>query len=522
MSKAGRISLILGFLFLIASGGVRILLGVWHDSLYVSLGLGAVLILAGFILDRAFYREFFTMRTTKNGLAMGWVIILAFAFLFCLNFLSIRYDKKWDWTSEGINSLSEQSVKIVNGLKEPVEAILLFRKDPEAENVKRAVADLLELYREKNKNIKFASYNALERPDLAQKYDFRAGTSGLYIEYKGKHLKVDQPTEEAVTKTLLKLTRENKKVIYVTQGHGERALDSEKPESMGLFKEDLETSYAVTPLTLIQTGSVPADAAAVLVIGPTQDLLPTEIAALRTYASNGGHLLLASDPGEKNNMAQLDKIFGVEFDNDYVLDPRASIPGAGNVAALGTVYSTSSEITKTMGAQPTLFLLASSIHKAPGAPADFKFETLVSTNEVSRATNALAQDAKLVSNGPHTIAIQVTGKIAPPAPAPSKDKKTAEAPAASGKEFSAIIIGDTDFLANQLFQKYANRDFVMNSVASLAKDEDMISIRPKQPKGSVLELHGNRLMIVIFGFLLPLPLLLFLSSGVIWFRRRTA
>ena len=65
------------------------------------------------------------------------------------------------------------------------------------------------------------------------------------------------------------------------------------------------------------------------------------------------------------------------------------------------------------------------------------------------------------------------------------------------------------------------RYLAINSLAQLTDQADLISIRPKLPKGTMLMLTGyQRLAIVIVG--LTIPLLLLISSAVIWFRRRGA
>lgn len=511
MSRIGKACLLLASLFLIATGVARLVLETFHPSLFVPLALGLTFLVAAIVKDNRLYREFFSMRTTKNGLAMGWLIVLGMIVFACVNFLAVRYNKTWDWSAEGFNSLSPQSIKVAKNLTSEASVIMLSRPaqgEPSQEGeVKKEVKDLVRLYQNHTDKLKLEIHNVLLRPDLAQKYEFKTGAFGLFIDQNGKHLRVDEANEESLTKTLLKLTRDKKKVIYIIQGHAERELEGEKPETISEFKKDLETTYEVKSLTLFEQGNkVPDDAEVIALIGPGQELLPPEMKALKDYAIKGGHFLIAADPGEKHQIAQLMKMFGVEYQNDFVLDMRAMVPGAGNVAALGSEYSQESEITKGMAGNPTLFLLASSLKEAPDAPEDFKFDPLVSTNEATVATGELKQKPDVRSKGPHVLAMSVTGKLAEP----------------NAKEFTAVLVGDSDIFSNQLYFKYANRDFAMNATASLAKDEDIISIRPKQPKGTTLTIAQMPAIKILIISLLLLPFVLFISSGVIWFKRRSA
>jgi hypothetical protein len=475
------------------------------------------------------------MRTTKHGLNMGAMILIALVGVVAVNFLVVRNEKKFDWTSEGLNSLSDQSVKALDNLKSDAELVLLYRKEQDNENVQRNMRDLAQMFTDRSKRIKYVAYNALQRPDLAEKYDFKFGAFGLYLVSGDRHIKIDRPTEEEITKALIKLGRDKKKTIYFVTGHGERPLDGQTPEAISTLKKDLETTYDIKTLTLYQEGKVPPDADVVAVIGPQQQYIEAELNALRDYARQGGHLFLAIDPGDKNNLAQLTKTFGVEFKNNYILDPRAKVPGAGNVAALGTNFSGQSDVTRSFqNGMMTIFLLASALKPEPGGADNLKIDEIVKTDSHVVAANGLDQSAKLESTDqPQAIAMSVTGTLkAAPAPAKAdgkvgKNSADAAKPAApetkaESKPFSAIIVGDSDFLTNALLPSNLNRDLAMNSIAWLAKDQDLISIRPKAPKGTQLDLTRERFVGLLLGFLLPLPLLFFIGGGVIWWRRRTA
>lgn len=510
MSRMGKACLVLAVLFLFATAIAFAVLNFFHPSLYVSAGLGFVFLIGAIAKDFRLYKEFFSMRTTKNGLAMGWLIVLGFVVFACVNYLAVRYNRSWDWSDENRNSLSEQSIKIAQNLKGEAKIIFLSRPGQDAESstdeMKKNVRDLVELYQTRTQNLKLEVYNALTRPDLAQKYEFRFGPYGIFAEYNGKHLRIDGPTEEAITKALLKLSRDKKKVFYFLQGHKERPLFGEQPETISLFKQDLESTYEVKPLTLFESGNkVPDDAEVVAIVGPIQNILPPETQALKDYAARGGRFLIGADPGEKHNIAQIMKLFGIEFQNDFVLDLRAMVPGAGNVAALGSTYSKESEITKDLTGNPTLHIFASALKKAPDAPADWVFDHLVSTNDQSIATLELSEKPQISSRGPHVLAMSVMGKM----------------PAAS-KEFAAVIVGDSDVFSNQIFYQYANRDFIMNASALLAKDEDIISIRPKIPQGTTITAAQMPAIRGLILALLILPLLMLTSGGVLWFRRRSA
>jgi ABC-type uncharacterized transport system involved in gliding motility auxiliary subunit len=87
-------------------------------------------------------------------------------------------------------------------------------------------------------------------------------------------------------------------------------------------------------------------------------------------------------------------------------------------------------------------------------------------------------------------------------------------------EARLVLIGDSDFAANQFVGVQRNGDLFMNSINWLAQDEDLISIRPKSAadrKVSMTEADQNQL----FWITLVLMPLATIGSGIyIWWKRR--
>lgn len=525
MSKAGKILFLFSFLSFVALLVARLVMGGWHDGLWAPMAISVICLVLGVLRDRQTILEFLTMRTTKHGMNMGVLIVVAVIGLACVNFLAVRYEKKFDWTSDKLHTLSDHSVKAAQALKQDVEILLLYRRDQQNENIQKSVSDLIAMYSNVSKNVKFSAYNVLQRPDLAQQYEVHGGPFTVFAVQGSKKVRIDQPTEEEVTKALLKIGRETKKVIYFTMGHGERAIEDRQPEGLATLKDELSAIYEVKPLALFQVeNKVPADAEAVAVIGPRQEFLEVEIAALRNYARRGGRLILALDPGMKHNLARLTKSLGVEFANNYVLDRRSESIGASAAVALGTMFSKSSEITKAFDlSRFTIFNLTSHLRKDPSAGAGLQYEEIVRTYEGTIAIDDLKPKAATVApSGPHTLAVTVSGMMAGSEKDIAEDKGSTDTKEEPAKEFTAIVFGDSDFMSNALFDKNLNRDLTLNSVASLMKDQELISIRPKAPKGTKLELPGDQFVFLILGAWLPVPLLMFIAGGVVWWRRRTA
>ena len=100
MSKWGLASLTIATLCLIIVLVARFILGGWLDMLWFPLGMGIVSFSVLIITEFRTILDFLTMRTTKNGMNMGMIILLMVVVLASVNYLSIRYNKTFDLTEE--------------------------------------------------------------------------------------------------------------------------------------------------------------------------------------------------------------------------------------------------------------------------------------------------------------------------------------------------------------------------------------------------------------------------------------
>lgn len=502
MSKGGKILILFGALFYAGLYIFRIAYTGWHESMWVPLVLGTLLFFGGLIKERRALVDFFTMRTTREGLNMGAILVLALVGLTCLNILAVRYDVKFDWTSEKLNSLSDQSVKAARAIQGEATFVLLYRTEQQnGESVRTAIKNLVEKYQNVNRDLRFQSIDALLDPAAVQKYDYTSGPFALFLVQGDRKLRIDQTNESGVTGALVKLSHPGKKVIYFTLGHGERDLDSRESDGLFALKEELSSNYDVRTLTLYQSGNkVPGDAAAVAIVRPTQQFLETEIQALRDYVqSSNGRLLMALDPGLRQNLANLTKTFGIEYQNNFLVTYPPVVERASPATVIGSMFPDPNDITKSFTeGSIVIFDIASSLKKAPDAPASAKISSLVSTGQRTMATYQLGQ-VEFKPNGPHVVGMT----------------------SSSGKS-EVIVFGDSDFFTNRFILNNLNKDLILNSLSDLTDDKDLISIRPRLPEASRLEMTRQSYSLYVLLFLLPLPPLLFFLGGFMWWRRRKA
>jgi ABC-type uncharacterized transport system involved in gliding motility auxiliary subunit len=165
-------------------------------------------------------------------------------------------------------------------------------------------------------------------------------------------------------------------------------------------------------------------------------------------------------------------------------------------------------------------------------------QDLVKTSPASWAESDLALkppvqfDEGKDKKGPISLAAVATVTVATPSPAPSAAPSVAPsgAPspsaspspeeAAPKREGRVVAFGDSDFVSNALLGFQGNGDFFLNSVAWLAQDADLISIRPKEPEDQKLILTREQQQNLLVLALLLIPGL-FVALGIReWWSRR--
>ncbi|MCS6838528.1 MAG: GldG family protein [Bdellovibrionaceae bacterium] len=509
MSRLGKALWFIAGICLVSFAVVRFLLGTWVPFLWVSLGLSAVAIIAAFVVDHKFYREFFALRTTRQGMSMGAMILLVLVLLISINFLSTRYYKTFDFSLNQINTLSEQSIQLAKQLDDELKVIYFYEDGAEGvvQN-KRAFIDLIRKYQDVSSHIKLEFVEVNERPDLAELYGIKKGTYSVVLDYKGRRNVIEKIEEQEITSALAKVTRQKEKRIYVLAGHGEASLESAKDgRSLAVFKSLLEGNrYQVETLTFSQASRVPDDADVLMVWGPQQQFLDFEVKAIIDYLKKGGSLILGLEPWKPHQLGELLNTLGIKEGENVVVTVLDTPFGraVNPEATRGTEFSTTSSITKPFSRnEMTVFRLPQSLSKIEGK--SFEYSELVKTGSETLAFSSLNFNEAQAKKGPFTLAFEIKGKL-----------EGAE------KSFHAVVLGDEDIFLNRYLYLNLNRDLALNIVSALAKEENLISITPKEIQATQLNMTQTDFVLFIFALVIPLPVLFFILSGVQWFRRRNA
>jgi ABC-type uncharacterized transport system involved in gliding motility auxiliary subunit len=475
----------------------------------------------------------FSGRSAKYGANTALVVALVLGILGGLNWMATRYFKRFDLTKGRRYSLSDQTQKVVNGLKDEVKITYLA---PERELTRGQ--ERLKEYLAISDKLKVEFVDPRKKPAVAQAYDARGPWPILIVEKGGSREKVTNDGEQDITNALIKVTRESKKTVCFAEGEGERDIDASSEQGYSGAKTSLEKSlYGVKKVLLLRENTIPSDCTVFVVGGPEKDLAPAITSTLREFVKAGGKLLvLSSAPmkGDAANLSALLKEWNIEAGQDVVVDVSVTGQLAGSSEFAPTVIQYPfHDITKDFARDRrvvTAFPVARSMQAGTASVEGVAAQNLLETSQDSWAESDLALKGRVQfeegkdRKGPISLAAVATvrGKApepAPsPAPSPAADGAAEEPPKAP--EGRVVAIGSADFASNGWLGFYGNQDLFLNVVSWLAQDPDLISIRPKDQDDQRMFLSAGQKQNVTLVALLLLPGLFVVLGVATWWRRR--
>jgi ABC-type uncharacterized transport system involved in gliding motility auxiliary subunit len=491
---------------------------------YLALGgLGCMLLYMG-----SQWREiasFFGRRQARYGTLAASSVLIMLGVLIAVNYIGKQQNKRWDLTAAQQFSLSDQSRNVLAKLDAPLQ-ILVFAQEPEFPTYQ----DRLREYEYVSKQVSTEYIDPDKKQTVARQNGVtQYGT--IIFNYKGRSERVTTNTEQDITNGIIKAVSGQQRKVYFTQGHGEKDPTSTEREGYNGVADLLKReNYAVEKTVLAQQGAVPEDASIVVVAGPMNDFLPPEIDALKKYLEKQGKLLLALDPPDKpdapplTNLIALAHDWGIEVGNNLVVDisGMGQLFGASEGMPVAADYPTHAitERFKVMTAYP----LARSVTPVSGGVNNHTAQTIVNTSPRSWSETNIKgifsqQPTKMVEAegdkpGPISLAAAVS------AGEPPKDPAAPPTPDVSKPETRVVVYGDSDFAANAYLGFSGNKDLFMNTLGWLSQQENLISIRPKEPEDRRLTITAAQQRNITWISLLGVPAIVFGTGILSWWRRR--
>src|SRR3989304_1623937 len=313
MRKIGTIAGLNGLFMIVSSLIVYAIKNQMTTPLIAVLWVGALFIL--FFLYASFgnLRSLLSKRTTRYGANMMIMILIFLTIVVILSVISTMHKQRIDLTKAGRYTLSDQTLKILKSLKRDVEVTAFYRQD---QRNRQEMYDLLQEYSYHSTRFKYQFIDPDRHPEQTLKYGITEYRVTL-VKSGNNQEKLGFESEEKLTNAILKVMRDEVKVIYFLKGHGENDVTSQGKDG-----------YKVEKLT--------------------------------RYIGRGGRVLFMIDPGTTPVIVDLIKIHGFTVGDDIIIDKLSQVFGANYLTPVVTEYDKEHPLTRDFNLS-TFFPLARSV-----------------------------------------------------------------------------------------------------------------------------------------------------------------
>lgn len=419
--------------------------------------------------------------------------------IFILMWISARYRVEFDWTATGRNSLSAQSVAVLNKLQKPVE-IRAFVSD--SQSARAPIRRLVARYQRIKPDLRLRFIDPNKHPELVR----RAGVQfdgELQVAYGHRKLMVTQVSEQALTNALASLGRSGLREAVFLSGDGERDPAGTASYDVSAWAKQLtDRGLQVRTDSLMSPGSVTPDGTLLIIAGPKVNLLPGQVQAVERFVSQGGNVLWLQDQGPLRGLRPLAERLGIQFLPGVAVDPTSQVlTGRADFIAI-TQYGPH-PIVRNLNLISVLPVARGVEVKAINS---WQAHTLLDTRpdawEATHPKPGVARFHKGVDiPGPITLGVTL-----------ERDK--------GGHDQRVVVIGDGNFVANGFLGDAGNLELAMNLVNWAAHNDAYINIPARPAPDLHLVLSRTAQLLIALGFLILLPLLLIANGAAVWWRRR--
>ncbi|MDR2513692.1 MAG: GldG family protein [Christensenellaceae bacterium] len=452
-------------------------------------------------------------------------IVAAVLINLAASLLDSRFGLSLDLSRNKMFSISDQTVKTVKALGQPVEIYALASQGSED----LSISQMLENYRRLNPDlIKVSNVDPVANPAFATQFGgVNLSQNSLVVTNPDRskvrlinytemfELSYDQNTyqsyprafigEQKLTNALLFVTAETITNAYFLSGHGEVELSGLSHLMPYLESENLQvSSLPGTELSRLTKDDI------LFVASPRVDLIESEQAEIKTFLENQGRMVYMVEPGspELPYFESLLDLYNVKFNHDFVVEtdadryygnPSQLVPNIGNhQSAVGVKENN----------QIVLLPSASSFSQGVVQSKKFAVEPTLTTSAGAygktnlEATTIEKEEGDL--SGPLDLSLVI--------------RQIDEEGNDSGTKI--VLVGSMSFVGSSSFSGI-NIDFFMGSVKWLMGQSDTVTIIGKSMVGNTLRFTSATQIYVLAALvILVVPLLVLCFGTILWMRRR--
>jgi ABC-type uncharacterized transport system involved in gliding motility auxiliary subunit len=457
-----------------------------------------------------------------GGIQLTIQVLLAVILFFVLQFIANRHNIRFDLTPAQSFVLSPQARQVAAAFTRPARATAFYGSQDSGP--RQEMRDVLEQFEAAAPAFRFRMFDLDRSPGLARKYGVSRYNTGV-LEVEGRAVGLARVDEAEITRALIELSREEPRRLCFVTGHGERnPRDRDERSGYSEVAKHLEREhFAIDTLTTLPPGGVPEDCVVLVLAGPSHDLLPGEGEALLRHLRRGGQALLLVDPDAPPSVVEMLADLGVEAGDNLIVDEQNRFIGADSFMPQVVRFRT--DLFGDRLESPAVLALARTVRPLPVEEEEPSPETMA-TSIATTSPDSWAMTGFRVAPdrdvrfrpetdqpGPLSVGVLVTFQ-------PEGDTETEETGEREGR---LVVLGDSDFASNFYLNLLGNKDFFMSTIALLAADPELITVRQKgAPRGTMspISLTAGQARLIFWIAVIVLPGLSLLAGTIVAVARR--
>lgn len=451
------------------------------------------------------------------------VIVSLLAVLVGVNYLSYRYNVRWDITKAKQHTLAESTAVVIKDLKQEVRIVAFYVGIPP-----KYLEDLFKEYERRSEGkIKTEIIDPIVQIGYAAQFgSVISGKERKVIVLSGSERKdidfTDQPLpEEQLTNAIVQVARD-KRIAYFLTGHGEYDTFDEGDNGLSILKRMLIANNVEIKIVMLGIKKeIPDDCDVLIIAGPRNPLTEEEEEIIKLYLEKGGDALflientpittpdkpLTEEEKRKNpSLNNILKHWGINIADDVVVDLSNHIGKDVGCPATRN-YMPHRAIVKNL--DYTFYIRPRSISILEDRRKSVKVAPVVLT---ASKDNSWGETDK-------TLHVQFDEGVDTPGPVPIAFVIWEPKEEDKSSDTRIVVFTDADFLSNAFIDKYSNAEMGLNVISWLSDLDYRIFIDRKDIKVERLDLTSKQKRIVAV-ILFVMPLLIAIGGIMTWLRQK--
>ena len=463
-------------------------------------------------------------RTLGMGFYSSGTVIISAVIIVLVNFIAAELPSRYtvfDVTANRLYSLTDDTKEVLSEIGEDISVYVLANESQADETLDATLRN----YAGYNSHIRVSYVDPAVNPKFFTKYtDSLVSQNSVIVESARRSTVIDYSEiyqsefdyynysstvtgydgEGQLTSAIVYVTTQDMPKIYMLEGHGELAFETEFTSAVQKANIDYET------INLLNYDSVPEDADCVILYAPTQDLSGDDTEKLLAYMEKGGDVLFISTftDSEMPNFNRLLDFYGLEITKGLIIEDDADFYYQDPFYLFPEVAY--DDVTEGAVDSGSYVFVPYAQGITVQEMEDVTATPLLTTSDSSYARNDMTAGGDYAKqegdvDGPFYVGV--------------KCEKTLE------NEISTAVVYSSEYLFTQSANEIVagtNLKLFTGTLGSFVSYTNSIVIPVKDYENSYLAMTQSSITLLALLAVVVIPFAFLITGFIVWFRRRKA